>query len=162
MSSNTVYMELAENTTLRVPEEGDWLTVPEFAAQFRVEPQTIYAAIKAGEIKGVIRIGTRRGTRIPASSIESYRRSRLVASPAEVEDTTTRLMSALALHETARDTVRTALQDAYDAGRDSNNRPDGFCAHHGEDWTDTDPEPYCHGCVEAGVTTAPAGTENTR
>lgn len=29
---------------------------------------------------------------------------------------TTRLMSALALHEDFRDTVRDALQDAYDAG----------------------------------------------
>lgn len=82
MSSNTVYMELAENTTLRAPAEGDWLTVPEFAALFRVQPQTIYAAITAGEIEGVIRIGNRRGTRIPASSVEQYRRSRLVTPAA--------------------------------------------------------------------------------
>lgn len=40
--------------------------------------------------------------------------------------------------------------------------PDWFCAHHGEDGMNTDPEPYCHGCVEAGVTTAPAGMESPR
>jgi excisionase family DNA binding protein len=80
MSSNTVYMELAGNTTPKAPEEGDWLTVAEFAALFRVQPQTIYTAIAAGKIEGVIRIGDRRGTRIPAASVEPFRRSRLVAS----------------------------------------------------------------------------------
>lgn len=40
-------------------------------------------------------------------------------TPQSVEDATTRLMSALALHEEFRDTVRDALLDAYETGRDS-------------------------------------------
>lgn len=40
--------------------------------------------------------------------------------------------------------------------RDDTGQPDWWCAHHGEMGMDSDLEPWCHGCVEAGVTTAPA------
>lgn len=76
-------MELAENTTLGAPAQGDWLTVAEFAAMLRVQPATIYAAIDAGEIEGVIRIGTRRGYRIPRASYTAFVADRRVTAPAE-------------------------------------------------------------------------------
>lgn len=85
----------------------------------------------------------------------------------DVESETNRVMSALALHEDARDFVRDALQDAYDAGREASltlngDRPIWWCLIHGRDACESEPEPYCHGCVEAGVYSAPTGTENAR
>lgn len=74
-------MESAENTTLGAPDPGDWLTVAEFAAMLRVQPATIYAAIDAGEIEGVIRIGTRRGYRIPRASYTTFVADRRVTAP---------------------------------------------------------------------------------
>lgn len=73
-------MELAENTALGAPDLGDWLTVAEFAAMLRVQPATIYAAIDAGEIEGVIRIGSRRGYRIPRASYPAYVAARRVTA----------------------------------------------------------------------------------
>lgn len=61
---------------------GDWLTVAEFAARLRVEPATIYAAARNGEIPGVIRIGTRRGYRIPADAYDAYVEAHLVTPQA--------------------------------------------------------------------------------
>jgi len=75
-------MDLAENTALGPSDTDGFYTVGEFAAKVRVEPATIYAAIANGEIQGVIRIGTRRGYRIPHSSYAPYIRSRLVVPAA--------------------------------------------------------------------------------
>jgi hypothetical protein len=76
-------MDLVENTTPADADTG-YLTVAEFAAMFRLAPATIYAAIAAGEIEGVIRIGRRRGLRIPRASCRSFVASRLVAfTPSE-------------------------------------------------------------------------------
>ena len=77
-------MDLAENTAPADADSG-YLTVAEFAAMFRVEPATIYAAIAAGEIEGVIRVGRRRGLRIPRSSCGPYVQSRLVAFTPDIE-----------------------------------------------------------------------------
>jgi len=65
-------MKLTENTATGVAAEGDWLTVAEFAAIFRISDGEAYAAIHRGEIPGVIRIGTRRGYRIPRASVAPY------------------------------------------------------------------------------------------
>lgn len=75
-------MSFAENTALEAVDLDGFYTVGEFAAKVRVEPATIYAAIAAGEIEGVIRIGTRRGYRIPRASYAPYIRSRLVTPAA--------------------------------------------------------------------------------
>ena len=72
-----------------------------------------------------------------------------------VQDAASKLMAALALHEDARGTVTDALHDMFDAGREHATRPDWWCAHHGEDGMNSDPEPWCHGCVDAGITSAP-------
>lgn len=72
-----------------------------------------------------------------------------------VQDAANKLIAALALHEDARGTITDALHDMWDAGRETATRPDWWCAHHGEDGMNTDPEPWCHGCVEAGHTSAP-------
>lgn len=71
--------------------------------------------------------------------------------PQAVQDAANKLMGALALHEDTRATLETALHDLWNQARE----PDGFCPHHGEEWTDTTPEPWCHGCVDAGHTSAP-------
>lgn len=75
-------MNLAKNTAMGAPDQGDWLTVAEFAAMLRVQPATIYAAIDAHEIEGVIRVGTRRGYRIPRSSYTAYVESHRVTADA--------------------------------------------------------------------------------
>jgi excisionase family DNA binding protein len=79
---DTEPMTFAENTALGAPDQGDYLLVSEVAAYFRVEPATIYAAITAGEIQNVIRVGTRRGYRIPRASFKAYEESRRVHSAA--------------------------------------------------------------------------------
>jgi len=56
----------------------EYLTVAEIARRLRCATTTIYAAIDAGEITGVLRVGSRRGYRIPAASYEAYRRSLLI------------------------------------------------------------------------------------
>jgi excisionase family DNA binding protein len=76
-------MELAENTRLGAPDQGDWLTVAQFAAKLGCKPVTVYAAIDAGLIEGVIRIGKRRGYRIPRESYPAFVESRRITAPAE-------------------------------------------------------------------------------
>jgi len=71
-------MTFAENTALGAPDQGDYLLVSEAATFLRVEPATIYAAITSGEIKNVIRVGIRRGYRIPRASFVAYVESRRV------------------------------------------------------------------------------------
>jgi excisionase family DNA binding protein len=79
-------MSLAENTTTqgRDSDTSGFLTVKEFAGRLRVGPATIYAAISAGEIEGVIRIGRRRALRIPVESYAIYTAGRLVTGHADV------------------------------------------------------------------------------
>lgn len=71
-------MDSAKNTAMGPAAEGDWLTVAEFAALIRTTHTHVYEAIAAGEIPGVIRIGTRRGYRIPAAAYPAYVESHLV------------------------------------------------------------------------------------
>lgn len=71
-------MDSANNTAMGPAAVGDWLTVAEFAAKLRVEPAHVYAEIRAGEIQGAIRIGVRRGYRIPAASYAAYVQAHLV------------------------------------------------------------------------------------
>lgn len=59
----------------------EYLTVAEIARRLRCATTTIYAAIEAGEIHGVIRVGARRGYRVPRASFETFRRSLLIAAP---------------------------------------------------------------------------------
>lgn len=65
-------MTPVENTAMGAPEEGAFLTVAECAAFLRCESATIYAAIANDEIDGVIRIGVRRGYRVPRASFRKY------------------------------------------------------------------------------------------
>ena len=69
-------MDSGENTA--VGASGDWLTVAEFAAMIRAQPAYVYEEIRAGVIAGVIRIGKRRGYRIPRASYDAYVAARLV------------------------------------------------------------------------------------
>jgi len=84
-------------------------------------------------------------------------------TPQPVQDATTKLIAALALHEDTRDTVESALHDLWDTALNQaingHGHPDWWCAHHGEDGMDTDKEPWCRGCVEAGITTAPGSAD---
>lgn len=65
-------MTSVENTAKEAPEEGAYLTVAECAAFLRCESATIYAAIANDEIDGVIRIGVRRGIRVPRAAFRKY------------------------------------------------------------------------------------------
>lgn len=73
-------MSFAENTAMGTVHQDGYLTVGEFAAKLRVQPQTIYAAIDNGEIEGVIRVGSRRGLRIPCASYDAFVESRRVTA----------------------------------------------------------------------------------
>lgn len=67
-------------------EVGDLLTVAEAARIVRVSEVTIYQAVENGEIENVIRIGTRRGMRIPVQSFRTYVQSRRINNqPAPAE-----------------------------------------------------------------------------
>ncbi len=60
----------------------EYLTVAEIARRLRCATTTIYAAIDAGEIQNVIRVGSRRGYRVPRASYETFRKSLLVTPQA--------------------------------------------------------------------------------
>jgi excisionase family DNA binding protein len=62
--------------------DSGWLTVAEFAAKLRTTPAEIYAAVKRGEIPGAIRIGERRGIRIPVAAYPAYVEAHLVTQQA--------------------------------------------------------------------------------
>jgi len=89
---------------------------------------------------------------IPAATLDDLRAIREDAAAA-INEPARRLA---ALHRIVATASRIA--DGLNQGRAEHvaDSPDWWCAHHGEDGMDTDPEPWCHGCVEAGVTSAPA------
>jgi len=89
---------------------------------------------------------------IPATALDDLRAIHEDAA-ASINDPARRLA---ALHRIVATASR--IGDGLDltAADHITNTPDWWCAHHGEDGMDTDPEPWCHGCVEAGVTSAPA------
>jgi excisionase family DNA binding protein len=64
-------MNLAETATDQGAPNA-YLTVTECAGRLRVKPATIYAAIQNGEIRDVIRVGKKRGLRIPVTSYDAY------------------------------------------------------------------------------------------
>ena len=43
-----------------VSQSGDWATVDELAAEMRVDRKTLYSAVKAGKVPGVLRLGPKR------------------------------------------------------------------------------------------------------
>lgn len=65
-------------------EIGHLLTVAEAARIVRVTDVTIYQAVENGEIEDVIRIGARRGIRIPADSFRKYVKNRRI-NPAQAD-----------------------------------------------------------------------------
>jgi excisionase family DNA binding protein len=71
-------MDFSSESQVDVVDE--YMTVAEIARRLRCATTTIYAAIEAGEITGVLRIGSRRGLRVPRASYEAYRRSLLVSA----------------------------------------------------------------------------------
>ena len=79
-------MEVMDPMDFSSEPRGDveeYLTVAEIARRLRCATTTIYAAIEAKEITGVLRVGSRRGYRVPVSSFDTYRKSLLItAEPA--------------------------------------------------------------------------------
>ncbi len=67
-SHNDILAMLAEAAGVAV--EGDVLTVEELAAQLRVKPKTVYAAIRRKQIPGILRVG--RLIRISRSSVLAW------------------------------------------------------------------------------------------
>jgi excisionase family DNA binding protein len=69
----------------RSEPQGDvdeYLTVAEIARRLRCATTTIYAAIESGEIVNVLRLGSRRGYRVPVASFDAYRKSLLITATA--------------------------------------------------------------------------------
>lgn len=65
---------------------GELLTVPECAGILRVTPATIYGDIEQGLIRDVIRVGTRRGYRVPVDAFLEYANGLKVATSASSPD----------------------------------------------------------------------------
>lgn len=90
----------------------------------------------------------------PGTSPEDY--ARFMADEAALMLEKFSPLDDITAGEPVVDPVVRAIRLNDPVGAEPGDRPDWFCAHHGEMGMDTDPEPWCHGCVEAGVTSAPA------
>lgn len=69
-------------------EIGDLLTVSEAAGVARCSVVTIYRAVDDGLIEGVIRLGGKRGMRIPVASFRKFLESRRVTGQLVPADAT--------------------------------------------------------------------------